>query len=42
MNQYKFMGLEKGYAQNAIDTNAAMKQLELHIGSFPERLKQFS
>ena len=36
------MGLQNGYAQHAIDTNTAMKQLEVHIESFPERLKQFS
>lgn len=36
------MSLQKGYVQDTIDTNAAMKQLELHIESFPEKLKQFS
>ena len=36
------MGLQNGYAQHAKDTDAAMKQLGLHIESFPGRLKQIS
>lgn len=36
------MSLQKGYIKDTIDTNAAMKQLELHIELFPEGLKQFS
>jgi DinB superfamily len=36
------MSLQKGYVQDELDTNAAMNQLELHIESFPKRLKQFS
>ncbi len=36
------MSLQKGYVQHAVDTNAAMKQLELHIESFPQKIKQLS
>jgi len=36
------MSLQKGYVKDAVDTNAAMKQLDLHIESFPQKLKQFS
>ena len=36
------MGLQKGYADHAVDTNAAMQQLEIFIDSFPEKLKKFS
>lgn len=36
------MGLQNGYAQHAVDTAAAMDQLEKHIGSFPVKLKQLS
>jgi len=34
------MKIQKGYGEDSIDTNAAMKQLEKHIGSFPVKLKQ--
>lgn len=36
------MSLQKGYVQDAIDTEAALRQLESHLESFPERVKQFS
>jgi hypothetical protein len=36
------MGLEKGYAQKTMDIVAAMQQLEIHIESFPGKLKQYS
>ena len=31
-----------GFLKNSVDTNAAMQQLEIYIGSFPNKLKQFS
>ncbi len=34
--------MQKGYVGHAVDTNAAMDQLEKHIGSFPAKLKQLS
>ena len=36
------MGLEKGYAQKTMDLVAAMQQLEIHIETFPGKLKQYS
>ena len=33
---------QKGYAQDKIDTDAAMKQLEKHVESFPVKLRQLS
>ena len=36
------MNLQKGYGEDSTDTNAAMKQLEKHIESFPVKLKQLS
>lgn len=31
-----------GFLKNAVDTNAAMQQLEIYIETFPIKLKQFS
>lgn len=31
-----------GFLKDAVDTNAAMRQLEIYIGSFPDKLKQLS
>jgi hypothetical protein len=31
-----------GFLKDSVDTNAAMKQLEIYIESFPIKLKQFS
>jgi hypothetical protein len=36
------MSLQNGYAENNIDTGAAMQQLESYIESFPGKLKKFS
>ena len=36
------MKSQDGYAGHAVDINAAMDQLEKHIGSFPVKLKQLS
>ena len=36
------MKLQKGYVGHAVDTNAAMDQLEKYIESFPAKLKQLS
>jgi|SRR5687767_8984439 len=36
------MGIQKGYGQDTVDTNAAMHQLEKHIESFPIELRQLS
>ena len=43
MNHYDyFMGTQKGYIQDTIDTKTAMDQLERHIESIPVKLKQLS
>ena len=34
------MNLQKGYGQGSIDINAAMQQLEIHIETFPGKIKQ--
>ena len=36
------MSLQKGYVQDTLDTDAAMKQLEKHMESFPVNLRQLS
>jgi len=36
------MSLQKGYVQDKLDTDAAMKQLEKHMESFPVNLRQLS
>ena len=33
---------KEGFLKDAVDTNAAMQQLEIYIESFPIKLKQFS
>jgi hypothetical protein len=35
------MVLQKGYAQSSIDIAAAMHQLEIHIETFPGKIKKF-
>ena len=35
------MSLQKGYIQSSIDIDAAMQQLEIHIETFPGKMKQF-
>ena len=44
MNRYslKNMWEKDGFLKNAVDTNAAMQQLERYIETFPIKLKQFS
>lgn len=34
--------MQKGYVQDTIDTKVAMAQLEIHIESFPKKLRCFS
>ena len=36
------MNLQKGYGKESIDVTAAMQQLEIHIETFPGKLKQIS
>ena len=33
---------QDGFLQDTVDTKVAMQQLEIHIESFPERIRQFS
>jgi len=36
------MNLQKGYGQESIDVTAAMQRLEIHIETFPGKLKQLA
>jgi hypothetical protein len=36
------MSLQKGYIQSSIDIDAAMQQLEIHIETFPGKLKKLA
>lgn len=36
------MNLQKGYGQESIDITAAMQQLEIHIETFPGKMKQLA
>ena len=36
------MSLQKGYVQESIDVTAAMQKLEIHIETFPGKMKRFS
>ena len=36
------MGVQKGYCQESTDVGAAMQQLEIHIETFPRKLKQLA
>jgi hypothetical protein len=36
------MNLQKGYGQESIDVTAAMQRLEIHIETFPGKLKQIA
>ena len=36
------MGVQKGYGRESTDVGAAMQQLEIHIETFPRKLKQLA
>ena len=36
------MGIQKGYGRESTDVGAAMQQLEIHIETFPRKLKQLA